>query len=336
MMNGDREMERSRWRWMRLLALAIVAALFVAACGEADDGDNGAADDGDAAADGELEGSVTLAVNPWPGSEANTAIAAAILEEQGVDVEVVEIDENAQWSGLAAGDIDAQLEVWTSGHAENIATYVDEAGQVEMPGPLGVVGEIGWFIPSYLLDENPDLDTYEGLDENAELFATAETGDAGQFLAGDPSFVSWDEHIIDNLGLNFEVVQSGSEAALLSELQSAYEREEPLLFYFWTPHWAHEVYDLTMVELPEHDDECAELPEEERDCGYPAEDLEKAFYADLQEENPGVHEFLVNFTLENEDQDQVTAAMEQEGLTAEEAAEQWVEENRDRWEAWLP
>lgn len=329
-------MERSNRSW-RVVALALSTALLLAACG-GDGGDGGDGGEAGEASGGseQLGGSVTLAVNPWPGSLANAHIAKAILEEQGTEVELVEIDENAQWSGLASGDIDAQLEVWTSGHADNIQTYVDEAGQVVMAGELGVVGEIGWFIPSYLLEEHPELETWEGLQDNAELFSTAETGDAGQFLAGDPSFVSWDEHIIENLGLNFEVVQSGSEAALLSTLESTYEREEPLLFYFWTPHWAHEVFDLSMVELPPHDEECEELPEEERACGYPAEDLMKAFNAGLEEESPEIHAFLDAFTLENEDQDQVTAAMEQEGMAPEEAAQQWVDENRDRWEAWLP
>ena len=54
----------------------------------------------------------------------------------------------------------------------------------------------------------PELATWEGFadPEQAKLFATAETGDKGQFLAGDPSWVQYDEEIIPNLGIAMQVV----------------------------------------------------------------------------------------------------------------------------------
>lgn len=55
---------------------------------------------------------ITLAVNPWNGSAANVAVAAQLLEsELGYTVELVDIDENAQWAAINTGDIDASLEV---------------------------------------------------------------------------------------------------------------------------------------------------------------------------------------------------------------------------------
>jgi glycine betaine/proline transport system substrate-binding protein len=312
-----------------------IIAIFALVAGCADDGGDGDDENG-AAQDGGGE-QINLSVSPWTGSAVNAAIAQVILEDElGYDVELVEIDENAQWAGLSAGDLDASLEVWTSGHADNIATYVEDTGEVVDMGPLGVVGIIGWYIPTYLLDEHPELESWEGLEGNADIFATAETGDQGQFLAGDPSFVSWDEHIIDNLGLDFTVVQSGSEAALLSALEAAYEREDPLLFYFWEPHAAHAQFDLTQVELPPHDDECEAQAEEERACGYPEEELIKFFHAGLEDKAPDVWAFLDDLALTNEDQNEVAAMIEHEGMEWEDAARQWVEDNQDTWEGWLP
>jgi glycine betaine/proline transport system substrate-binding protein len=305
----------------RLLARTAATATLVvlaAACGEAGVGPAG-------------EESITLAANPWPGSHANVAVAQNVMEnELDIDVEVTEIDENAQWPGLDAGDIDAVLEVWPSGHADNIETFIDEAGTVEDIGELGAVGQIGWFIPSYLLDENPEFETWEGLEGNENLFDTAETeGDTGQFLAADPSFVQFDDHIINNLGLDFEVIQSGSEAAQLTAVESAIDREEPILFYFYTPHWMHHEYELSMVELPEATEECEEAPEEERDCGYPEDVLFKIARAGLSEDAPRAHEFLSNFQIETSEQDELTFLIDVEGLDASEAAEQWLSENPD-------
>ncbi|MFA9430392.1 ABC transporter substrate-binding protein [Egicoccus sp. AB-alg2] len=338
---------------LRRLAPALLAfGLALSACAadpdQIDAGELGAdSDDGGGAADGAADGgdgggegaegeTVRLVANPWPGSYANAHVAAIVLEqEMGADVEIVELDENAQWAGLDDGSLDAVLEIWPSGHAENRATYIDDRGTVEDIGELGVIGQIGWFVPSYVIDEHPEMTSWEGLEGNEQIFATAETGNAGQFLAADPSFVQYDETIIENLGLNLQVVQSGSEAAQLTAVESAIEREEPVLFYFYTPHWMHAQYDLTMIELPPYEEGCEE-PAEERTCGYPPDVLYKAASAELADRLPDVHTFLSNFQLENEDQDGIAYAMDVEGQSPEGAAQAWVDENEDVWQAWLP
>lgn len=319
---------------VRRCGLSVLAvSLLLAACAtDPTDVELGELDD-DVAADG----SVSLIANPWPGSHANANVAKIILEsELGVDVDIAEIDENVQWVGLDDGTYDAVLEVWPSGHADSIATYIEDLGTVEDLGPLGAVGQIGWFMPSYVLDDHPDMTSWEGLEGDEEIFATAETGDSGQFLAADPSFVQFDEAIIASLGLDFEVIQSGSEAAQLTAVEAAIERSEPVLFYFYTPHWLHAQHDLTMVELPAWTEECEAMPPAERDCGYPEDVLFKAVNAGLEERLPDVYEFLSNFTLDNADQDQITFAMDVEGQDAEVAAQAWVDANEDLWRTWVP
>lgn len=283
---------------------------------------------------------IKLAENPWSASRINVAVAKIILEEEmGFPVEVVTLDENAQWAALANGDIHASQEVWPSGHAENIQQYIEEQGVVEDAGPLGVVGKIGWYIPSYLLDEHPELATWEGFTdpENAALFSTAETGDKGQFLAGDPSWVQYDADIIKNLGMNLEVVVAGSEEAVLAALDSAASRQEPILFYFWTPHSIHAKYDLTEVELPEYSDECyAKAETGGIDCDYPADVLFKIFWSGFKDYAPEAYQFLKNFNYTNEDQIEMIADVELEDKTVEEAARAWLEKNEDEWKTWIP
>ena len=68
---------------------------------------------------------------------------ANLLRNQlGYPVEIIALDEQAQWDALAAGDADASLEVWPSGHGERIAQYIDEQKVVENGGELGVVNQI--------------------------------------------------------------------------------------------------------------------------------------------------------------------------------------------------
>ncbi len=334
-----------RFPW-KLTTATMALGLALTACAPETDDDpvagSEASEDGEAGEDGgetaDASGeSATLVANNWPGSMANVQVAAHVMrEELGAEVEVVEIDENAAWTGLDSGEYDAVLELWLSGHQDSYEQYVEDIGSVEDIGEIGVVGEIGWFIPQDVLDEYPEMETWEGLEGNEDIFATTETGDAGRFLAADPSFVQFDETIIDNLGLNLEVVQSGSESAQLAEVQTAVDQEEPVLFYFYTPHWMHELYDLSQVELPDQEEGCEE-PEDERTCGYPEERMLKIVNADLAEDAPVSYDFLNAFEMQNEWQDEITLMMadEGEGMSPEDAATQWIDNNPDVVEAWV-
>ena len=196
---------------------------------------------------------IKLIANTWPASELNVNVAANLLKSQlGYDVEIIALDEQAQWDAIAAGDADASLEVWPSGHGERIAQYIDEQKVVENGGELGVVGQIAWYTPKYVVDANPALATWEGFKgaDVAKQFATAETGDKGTFFAGPLGWTQYDQQIIDNLGLDFQVINTASEEALLAQMSAKYERQEPVLFYFYKPHAIFTKYDLAQVELP--------------------------------------------------------------------------------------
>ena len=338
-----------KWKNGSVLLLFLVV-LLLAACGSGGDepvadttgetAANDTADTTEETADSGEKMTIILVENAWSASELNVAVAKILLEnELGYPVEIISLDENAQWPALAAGDAHASLEVWPSGHAANVAEYIDGAGTVENGGLLGPVGRIGWYMPSYLLNDHPELTNWEGFTspEAAALFATAETGDNGQFLGGDPSFVQYDADIITNLSLPFEVVYAGSEEAILAQLDSAYSREEPVLFYFWTPHSIHAKYDLTRVELPEYSDDCyAEADSGGVACDYPGDDLFKIFWSGLAEAAPDAHTLLANMNYTTEDQISMIAAVEIDGQSVDEAAQAWLDANEDVWRAWLP
>jgi glycine betaine/proline transport system substrate-binding protein len=333
---------------MWLLSAIALLTLAAAACSDVDEGGEDTTGGGGqetGAAGGEAAqcagDTISIAVNPWTGSAANANVAKVIMEqEMACSVELVEIDEFAQFPALSSGELQATLEVWPSGHAEDYATYIEGGQGVVDAGELGVIGKIGWYVPTYLVEENPDLATIDGIAANAELFATPETEPKGQFLGGDPSFVSFDEEIIDALGLNLQVVYAGSENALLTELETAYEAQEPLLFYFYKPHWAFVDYDLTEVALPEVTEECTEIAAQKDhtgyNCDYPEDVLYKALNEDLGTSDPAAFAFLSAMNYTNEEQEAIAHMIDVDGMAPEDAAAQWVSDNEDIWSAWLP
>jgi glycine betaine/proline transport system substrate-binding protein len=281
---------------------------------------------------------INFSVSPWQGSAANVAVAQKLLEDKlGYTVKTTDIDEYAQFPALANGDLDATLEVWPSGHAKDYKKYIESGNGVVDGGLLGVTGQIGWWIPTYLLDANPELATWEGIKGNEAMFQTAESGSAGQLLDGDPSYVTFDQNIADNLGLNLKVVYAGSETAELTELKTAYSAQKPILMYFWTPHWAQEKYDLTMIQLPEVSDACTQAAAEGTDayaCAYPQDDLYKAFNQDLQSKAPAAFAFLSAMQWTNGDQNKVALDIN-DGADPATAAQTWIDANPTVWQPWV-
>jgi glycine betaine/proline transport system substrate-binding protein len=336
-------MRKHRFAWG--VSMLAVATLVLGACSDVEEGGettDGGGDTGSTTAAQCGSDTITIAVNPWVGAEANAAVAQAVMQnEMGCTVELQEINESGQFPAMADGDVDATLEVWPSGHLKDRKDYIDGAGTVVDGGELGIVGNIGWFTPSYVVEENPEFATWEGFKDNADAFATAETGDKGRFLGADTTYSIFDEAIIASLGLDLEVVYSGSEAASLAALDKAYNSEEPILMYWWTPQWANAKYDLVEVELPAYNDECEAIAAEDPDaavgynCDYAEDVLYKAFSAELESKDPAAFEFFSNFQWTEEDQNEVALAI-QEGTDPAEAAQAWIDANQDVVQGWLP
>jgi glycine betaine/proline transport system substrate-binding protein len=281
---------------------------------------------------------ITFAISPWDGSAANVAIAKVLLESKlGYSVKTTNIDEYAQFPALANGTLDATLEVWPSGHAKDYSKYITGGNGVVDGGKLGVIGQIGWWVPTYLVDAHPELASWEGLKQDASMFQTAESGSAGQILDGDPSYVTFDQSIADNLGLNLKVVYGGSEQAEITALDTAYQKQGPILLYFWTPHWAQSKYDLTMIKLPDVTQACTDAASNDPSkyaCAYPQDDLYKAFNQDLQSNAPAAFAFLSAMSYTNDAQNSVALDIHNK-MSPDDAAQKWIDANPTVWQPWV-
>jgi glycine betaine/proline transport system substrate-binding protein len=284
---------------------------------------------------------IKLAVNPWTGSAVNANVAKIVLESKlATPTELVTIDESPTWPGLDSGDLDAVLEVWPSGHAKDFDTYITAKKTVVDLGKLGPEAKIGWYVPTYMLEDHPELATVEGFanPEIAKLFATAETGDKGQFLMGDPSYVSYDEQIIANLNLPLKFVVAGSEAALITAIQQAVDAKKPILVQFWQPQWLQSKVALTQVKLPDYTDACGKsalAKDGKYACDYPVDQIYKAASAKLAGKNARAHAFLSRFQLTTEQQNEIAAKVDSDKIAVDVAAKEWIAANEDVVNGWL-
>lgn len=315
-----------RTRLARLAAGLAVAGLVLAACSTGG-GESAAPSAGS-------KGTVNIAINPWVGAEANVAVVKRLLETKlGYTVKATEIAEEVAWPGFETGETDVILENW--GHPDLEKTYITDKKVAQDAGPNGVTGIIGWYVPHWMVEEHPDILDWNNLNKYADLFKTSESGDEGQFLASDPTFVTNDEALIDNLDLDFKVVYSGSEAATITAFQTATEQKKPLLGYFYDPQWLHSQIKLDKVNLPPYTAGCDADPKKVA-CDYPPYTLNKIVATKFAESGGDAYTLVKNFSWTNEDQNQVADYITNQGMTADEAGDKWIADNEAKWKAWMP
>jgi len=233
---------------------------------------------------------------------------------------------------MANGTIDTVVENW--GHTDLVKKYITEGKTVQDAGPTGNDGIIGWYVPPWMAQKYPDILDSANLNKYADLFKTSESGDKGQLLDGDPSYVTNDEALVTNLKLNYKVVVGGSEAALIESFRSAEKNKTPLLAYFYEPQWFFSEMKLARVKLPAYTDGCDADPKTVA-CDYPPYKLNKLISTKFASSGSPAVGLVKNFQWANDDQNLVSTYMSRDNMTPDDAAKKWVEANPDKVAAWL-
>jgi glycine betaine/proline transport system substrate-binding protein len=310
-----RDPRRPTWR---VVALFAVAALMFAACPEdAEDPLDEPDEDGveeEEEPDAAAEGPITIGLIAWDEAIAVTNLWQVILEEEGYEVEQEELEVGFLYSGVAEGDLDLFLDAWLPAtHEDYWEQYGDD---IEELGTWFTEAPLTWVVPAYV----DEVDSIEDLQGNADMFD-------GQIIGIEPGSglmrIS-DEEVMPTYELEdeYDLVES-STPAMLSELETAIENEEPIVVTLWEPHWAYGAFELKNLEDPEN---ALGDPDEIRAIGRPG-------FAD---DFPEIAEWFGNWEMTSEEigslSEAVVADCEDDEL---ECAREWLEDNRDVVEGWM-
>ena len=203
-------------------------------------------------------------------------------------------------------------------------------------GPNGVNGIIGWYVPEWMADKYPDITDWNNLNKYADLFKTSESGDKGQFLGGDPTFVQNDEALIANLGLNYKVVFSGSEAASITAFQQADQEQDAADRLLLRPAVAPERDQARPGQPAGVHGGLRRRPEEGR-LRLPAYKLNKIVRTEFAEHGGDAATFIKNFKWTNADQNAVADAITNKSMKRR-GRRQAVGRRQSGhvWQAWMP
>jgi glycine betaine/proline transport system substrate-binding protein len=293
-----------------------------------------------ALAEAESQDPIRITLHDWTGQLLTSQIMAEVLRKAGYNVELVQADYLAQFAGLKTGDLHLAMEIWATTGQEALDEAVG-SGKVENLGETGMMAIEEWWYPAYMAERCPGLPDWQALKACAEAFATPETAPKGRYLGGPVTWGGFDEERVAALDLPFEVVHAGTDAALFAELESAVQRQAPIILWVYAPHWAPAKYEGDWIAFPAYEPACytdpawGGNPDATHDCGKPRGPIWKAGWAGLKDKWPGAHRAITAFRLGNDEMGAMITEVDLNGKSVEEVAAAWMAANEARWKAWI-
>ena len=334
-------MRKLATRQLGLVSMLAAAGLMVAACGggvnstESSAAPAAPASEAASAAASEAApaaaecGDWGVAMHAWVGYTASAQVLTNVAESLGCNITQTTLDEaGVTYDAMEAGSVDVIVEDWGGGRWQE---WVDR-GAIKEVGSNGNVGLIGMFVPKWMADEYPDITDGANLNKYADLFKNSESGDKGAWYEGPPGYTTIGEKLIAANDLNYKIISTGSEAALIELFSAADKNKTPALGYFYEPQNFLAKVPLARVNFPANDWTDAEKASGLTD--YPQTQLQKLATTKLMESGSPFASLLTNFSWTNEDQNMVALDIEN-GATPEEAAQKWIDANKDKVDAWL-
>ena len=202
----------------------------------------------------------------------------------------------------------------------------------------------GWYVPKYVLDENPGLRSYQDLPKYAELFKDPEDPRKSRFMNCPSGWTCeiFNSRLLKNTGLDsiFNNAHPGTGAALDAEIASAFEQHKPLLFYYWQPTGLMAKYDFAPLAFPAHDDACWQdllLADGTADCvsGFPVSPLGIAVSTPFIESNPELAAVFKKVQFSSDELNGAILEMSESKRSGDEQALTFLRENPNVWQHWL-
>ncbi|MCB1494664.1 MAG: ABC transporter substrate-binding protein [Bauldia sp.] len=295
----------------------------------------------------ELDRPVVFADLNYGSAQFHTAVASRIIRDGfGCEVDSIPGDTIPLINGVARGDADIIMEIWTANPAQ---AWVD----AEADGKTVALGTTfpdaieGWFVPTSVVSGDgakaPDLKSVADLANYTELFEDPEEPGKGRFYncpAG------WHCEVVNTKKLEaygladkYTNFRPGTGEALAAAAEQAALRDKPAVFYYWGPTWLLGKYDFTKLEEPAYD---ASVWKAMMDSDHPTEatasPITKVIIGgntEFTKAAPKLAEFLKSYASTNAVTSTALAYMRDNDASPDEAAVNFLKTTED-WTRWLP
>ena len=284
---------------------------------------------------------IVIPIHNWSSQIVMSNVVGQMYEEMGLNVEYVTTDSQAVYESVRLGDVALELEVWEGAFGASFREALSKGG-LHDAGDHDAVTREDWWYPMWTKEACPGLPDWKALNDCAEVFATAETGDKGRYLDGPVDWLKHGQERVAALGMDFVVVNAGSAAALWAEIGAAEAEKKPVVVFNWTPNFAEAVWPGEFVEFPAWEDGCdtdpsvGPNPDALYDCGNPATGyLKKAAWDGMEGKWPSAYCVLTKISFTNPQIAEMAKLVDTDELEPDEAAEEWLAANRSVVDPWM-
>ena len=293
------------------------------------------------------EATVTIGDLTWTGARAiGYVIQAVINGPMGSEAVIKEglSDGSVIAAGMDKGDgsADVYTDLWMPNRQGIWDKYVDGAKTVGHNTPY--LGTQKMYVPSYMADKVKTVDDLKN-PEIAAMFDKDGNG-KGEYWAGDAGWKStrmWQVKF-KSYGLSdLWEAEILPDATFKGQLKAAINREQPILFYYWTPEWVHAAYDISPIEEPARTDGCENMDLDKEDwleashfaCASTDAMIYVAYSKSLETRNPPVAKFLSQIALDPAVVNQWILKIGRDKMDPRDVAEEWVANNMDTVNGWI-
>ena len=295
-------------------------------------------------------GDVSIASMNWQSAEVLSNIDKIILDEgYGCNSEIVVVDAaSGITSQIEKGKPDIIPEAWVDLFPELVKAPLAEGRVVALVPSLSDGGQAGWFIPRYMVEQNPGIEKIGEILAHPEYFPSPEDSSRGAIFNGP---TGWGGTIATNQlsrafdvkGKGFDVIDTGSAAALDSSMAKAYERKEPWLGFYWEPTSLLGMYDMVQVDfgVPHDSDEwkrCTSVDTcaDPKPNTFPKDNvLTLASKSFIERTDPAAIDYLKARSWNNRTVNALMAWMTENQSTGEDGARHFLTEHPEIWTKWV-
>ena len=294
-------------------------------------------------------GSVSIAEMNWASAGVAANVDKIILEEgYGCSVELVTGDTLPTFTSMnEKGQPDVAPELWINAVRTPLDKAVAEDRLVIAADLLSEGGQDGWWIPKFLADAHPEIKTVQQALDHKELFPSPEDPSKGVIYNCPPGWQCQASlgnlfRALDGKGKGFEIVDTGSPAALDGTIAGAFEKQTGWLGYYWSPTAILGKYPMVRLsfDVP-HDkaewDACTSV----LDCAdpkvnsYPVSEVFTVVTKKFSQENAVAMDYLKTRNWTNGTVNDILAwQVDNQGTNAD-GARHFLETREDIWMKWV-
>lgn len=286
----------------------------------------------------------------WPGAKIMSRVIGQVIETRlGGEVGYAPGANAVIFAAMdgGRGDIDIHPDVWLPNQSSFTDEYVDQKGTVAL-STGSYEGRAGFCTPTYMAEKHNMKSIFDLATPMAQDLYDTNGDGKGEIWVGASGWASTNVHKVKVRDYGIETFlepTTEDETVFYSRLKDAIDQGQGVVFYCYSPHYVHALYDVTMIEEPEHDPSTYKIVQPDQDAdwyqkssittGDQVKTVTVAYSKSLEERNAAAASFLSQINMNADELSQLTYQVVIQGQDIDAAVSAWLDANSATVDGWL-